>query len=778
MTPVPRVTLLAAAVLAIATVSAAPAAAAPHAQSYYVSPTGADTGNGTSAHPFRHIQRCADLMTAGDTCVIRPGVYRETVRPARSGTALAPITYRASGPGVVIDGADPVGSWQQVSGADLAGLQSQDPTLTGSEFAAGVAAGTVFRADVGVPADLPGVQVFRGAGMAPEAAWPHAGDDPAHPALASADSGTQTTLGDDALGQPAGYWVGARLTSHNWFVSETGRVTSSAPGSVTAASLPSCVGLSPNQRNLYSLSGKLALIGRTGEWFYDTTAHRLYMQLGSASAGSDVTVKKRTFGLDLSGRSYVAVDGLGLHGTSVTTSDTSAHLTLNNLNARYVSAYSDLAVDPGKVTPADACDVLTAGETTSGILLRGQNNTLSNSTIAYSAGNGVLVAGTANTVSNTLITDTDYLGSYAAGINVLGSDHQLLHNTLVGSGRSSINIDNKVAGTTASGIRMAYNDLGDYGRLVNDVGAIYICCSVNLAGTRIDHNTMHDAAPVAAAAPAPGVYLDLGTYNGVIDNNVTWNKTTYGVVLINPNGASASGTKVIANTSGTDSKALSLFGGTYSGIEVTDNLGTVDSAPGATLTGNLPNSGAGFVGPATHDFSVSASSPARNAGVVRSPYTDGSTDAAPTVGAYQFGAPVWRAGAHLTETTVQGESFSSSAGVNTRAGASGTVFGSFDGGDWVGYSAVDFGAGRDTLRLSIATDDPYAGQRIDVRIGSLTGPSIGTLTVNATGGFDNFSSQYAPIARTTGVHDVYLVALGTGPGVGDVDTVSFGTVTP
>ncbi|MDG9674178.1 carbohydrate-binding protein [Micromonospora sp. DH14] len=775
--PVPTLLLTVAVTLASTLLAARPAAAT-GGTTYHVSTSGSDVGPGTTTSPFRTIQRCATVMVAGDTCQIAAGTYRETITPAANGTATNRITYTAApGARVVVDGSDPVTGWSAVTPANLTTLQASDPTITGSEFASAVGAGHVHRAPVTVNGNLPGQQVFVDDAMQPEAAWPHAGNNPAEPILASAQSGTQTSLSDPALTQPAGWWVGARLTSHNWFVSETGTVTSSAVGSVTASSLPACVGLSPNQKNLYSLTGKLALLGKPGEWHHRPADGHLYLWTPDGATPSThlVEVKKREYGLDLSGRSYLTVLGLGLKGTTIQTSSTTHHVVLDGIAARYVSAYADLTVDPNKVTPADPCDVLTAGETTSGIQLRGSGNTLRNSTVDWSAGNGVLVDGTGNVVSNNRITNANYLGSYAASINLLGSNHLISHNTAWGSGRSNLNIDNKVAGTTSSGHLIRYNDFGDYGKLVNDVGAIYVCCRVNLAGTVIDHNLLHDAAPgVAADGPAPGVYLDLETYNATVANNVAWNRTTYGVVLINPNGGTTSGNRIYGNTSGTDPKAVSLFGGTYSSSEVRNNIGTVDTAAGVTVTNNLPNStNPQFVNPGALDFTVGAGSPARNAATPLPPWTDGSTDLSPTIGAYPYGAPKWAAGAWSSATVVPAESFVSGAGVNTRAAGTGTVVGSFDGGDWVRYANVAFGAGRTGFEVSIATEAAYAGQRFEIRIDASTGPVIGTATVSSTGSFNRFGTQYTPIVPTSGTHDVYLRALGSGPGVGDLDTIAF-----
>jgi hypothetical protein len=55
---------------------------------------------------FVTIQRAADISLPGDLILIQPGIYRESVVPAVSGTANQPIVFRGAGPGVILDGAD------------------------------------------------------------------------------------------------------------------------------------------------------------------------------------------------------------------------------------------------------------------------------------------------------------------------------------------------------------------------------------------------------------------------------------------------------------------------------------------------------------------------------------------------------------------------------------------------------------------------------------------------------------------------------------------------
>jgi hypothetical protein len=717
-------------------------------------------------------------MVAGDTCQIASGTYRETVTPAHQGTAAAPITYTAApGATVTVDGTDPVTGWAAVTGADLTHLESSDSFLAGSPFASGVDAGHVYQTTVTLNPALPGNQVFVDGAADIEAQWPYPGNNLLTPTTASAQSGDNTSLSDTALTQPAGYWVGARLTARNWFVTETDAVTSSAVGSVSAAARPTCISLTPNGRTNYSLSGKLEVLGHAGEWYYQAASHTLYAWMldGDSPAGHTVDAKQRNVGFDLSGRSYTSVVGIGVRATTVQTSDTSTHDVIDHMTARYVSAYDDLTPDPKMVTTPDSCAVLTAGESTSGILLNGTANTVRDSTIDWSAGNGVMVAGSGNTVTNNTITDVDYMGSYAAGVNVIGPNERISHNTVAGMGRSDINIDNKMTGATVPGEAISYNDLSGYNNLVDDGGAIYVCCEVNLAGSEFDHNLMHDPAPLAAMAPAPGIYLDNDVYDATLYDNVVWNNTSYGVVLFN--GDKSSGNKVYNNTSGTDPKAVTLFGSTYTNMDVANNIGDVDANPGITETDNVPYSKDPlFVDPLTHNYSIQAQSPARAAGVVRSPATDGYRDKRPSAGAYQFGAPMWQGGAKLDQTLVQAERYAGSSGVARHAAGTGEVLGNFDGGDWVEYDAVDFGAGRDMFTAGLGEDPAYAGRQFQIRVDSLTGPVIGTVTAQATGGFDDYVNESTPILSTKGVHNVYLTALGSSPGVANLDYFTFSTI--
>jgi hypothetical protein len=88
---------------------------------YYVDGTnGKDTNNGTTATTaFKTVAKSLEMIAAGDTVLIRKGLYREGINltGGPSGTATKPITFGSYGDGeVILDGSNKTGVWEQVNG--------------------------------------------------------------------------------------------------------------------------------------------------------------------------------------------------------------------------------------------------------------------------------------------------------------------------------------------------------------------------------------------------------------------------------------------------------------------------------------------------------------------------------------------------------------------------------------------------------------------------------------------------------------------------------------
>ncbi|WP_442483259.1 right-handed parallel beta-helix repeat-containing protein [Aeoliella sp. SH292] len=77
------------------------------AATYVVSPLGDDAQSGTWEAPLKSISAAATKAQAGDTVLVREGVYRERVAPPRGGRPGSPIVYRGeAGKRVIVKGSD------------------------------------------------------------------------------------------------------------------------------------------------------------------------------------------------------------------------------------------------------------------------------------------------------------------------------------------------------------------------------------------------------------------------------------------------------------------------------------------------------------------------------------------------------------------------------------------------------------------------------------------------------------------------------------------------
>lgn len=119
----------------------------------------------------------------------------------------------------------------------------------------------------------------------------------------------------------------------------------------------------------------------------------------------------------------------------------------------------------------------------------------------------------------------------------------------------------------------------------------------------------------------------------------------------------------------------------------------------------------------------------------------------------------------------------------------GGFIGYINKGDWLRFNRVDLGPPGITgasFNATVSCPDPYAGNIIEVRQDSPTGPVLATLKVKSTGGYGNWHSQSAPLASPGGIHDIFLVFSGGGwnidvfrimlpvrPGLGEIAAVSF-----
>lgn len=602
-------------------------------EGYFVAPNGSDNNPGTIDRPFKTAQQCANVVKPGETCWLRAGVYRETIKPLVSGTESEPITFAAYRDEVVtISGTEMVSGWTSYEGSIL---------RTKAELPVDGYSDTGFFAN----------QVFVDGKMMPEARWPNMREDFLNPKLqgggAIKSQGKRViTIEDDELPKLEEEWIGATVWTNEWFVSRTGTITDIEDGKLTAE----VTGSWKRAGFWFFLVGKLGLLDSEGEWFYDGEQRNLYLWSPEGNSPNTVEVKQRNFAFDLGDRSYIEIRDLNLFANTITTSDRSTRIVIDGIEAKYISHHVTLPPLPKSEHASNADNLLLVASHAhdTGIQLRGTNHTIKNSIIEWSSGNGVLLEGENHTVTNNVIASTNYRVSYAASVRINGNGHKITHNTIRRTGRDAISIDWHTAGTNARNIEIAYNDISRFGMLSTDLGALYVCCRVNLEGGSIHHNWIHDAKAYSPFWGTRGIYLDLESYNATVHHNVIWGikggKHSFYLTARGVRGDQQIFNNTFMGKVGTDRH-----------VEARNNIfAASEKIESDRQSHNLfKNEDVQFVkSPVPKskdlpDFSLQPDSSAIDAGVVIPGITKDFAGDAPDIGAYEHGKKPWKPGSSL-----------------------------------------------------------------------------------------------------------------------------------
>ena len=581
---------------------------------YYVATTGSPTNPGTLEQPLRTIQQAVNLTQPGDNVIVRGGVYRETVRPPRSGTEYAPITIRTfDDENVTVSGTILLKSW------------------TRHENAA-----SVYKASQSWDLGFGKNQVFVDGRMMTEARWPNTSLDVSRPTKATIDSASSTldpvtlaataTINDSALTHPAGHWDGASIhfaPGQGW-ATQTGTVTSSSRGRLSIAYTQSGV-QAPKSGNAYYLTGKFHALDAPGEWFRDPTTKQVYLWTPDSSnpTAHVVEAKRRQHAFDLRGRQYINVSGFRLFAATVVTSSRSRGIRLSRLYAEYVSHYTLQAT--GWDQPNE------------GIYLDGSDNSITDSVVAYSAGHGIVVFGTNSRVENNLVRDAAYNGGDSAGIRTAGSGHVVTGNTVYNTGRSGIKISNTRA------VTVTHNEVHDAMLQTTDGGGIYTF-NMDGTGSEIAWNRVYNVT--TGGWGGVGIFLDSNSTNWSVHHNVVWN-TTHALKM----NYAARNNRVFNNTlAGITSSLDTSSNADFTGTVISNNIFTkrVRYGLGVTTSNNLSSgTDAKFVDALRYNFQLLATSPAVDRGLVIAPYTNNYTGRAPDLGALEYGRAAFAAGARL-----------------------------------------------------------------------------------------------------------------------------------
>jgi hypothetical protein len=679
---------------------------AARAAEWFVAPTGLDApGRGTFAAPYQTIDYAADCAEPGDIITIRGGTYRETLTPARSGTAAQPIVFRPyenetvvlTGLDLIIPGANGAGQWQS-DGGEAYRIQLN----------------ANYGSDSGWDRDrLAGNQVWLNGQPLAKARWPNA---PTPLGLRRSQAATAASGFRTRIGTSSEFAAGYRASSLATFATDAWRdgIITYAAGSGWYRRTSAITGNTPNGASSevrftydpyneaanrenpnvgdpFFLMGRRVALDARGEYFFDTLGsgsqgrdgprHTLYLIApdGASPAGRVVEMRRRRFALDLTGVSHLRFENLQIRAGRIRTSNTTSHLTFQGLALEY-GAYSwheEL------------------GEAYENFVLRGNQHRVLDSLVRFSTANGILVAsGQGHEIRNTVVHD-HLLGGIElrpASGNVLVENCTVFH--LGGTG----------IGADARPSRVFRNHGAHNGLFSTDVGLLNAGTDIgDSLGSEWAFNWMHSALGAKDESRhwygTPGIRLDAGfegdgPSNYLIHHNVVWNTTQpeKAVALWALRGGTSPQTnygdakiRVYNNTVDTRIGVTETFNAPASakGIDLRNNLTgagfNLDSTTVAVSSGRLYwndlvllhnlfpsrtiannptpphlnnlNTSPGWLDSSASarpfGFQLSSTSAARQAGIAIPGITDHHPGSAPDIGALPFGLPPFVPGAKL-----------------------------------------------------------------------------------------------------------------------------------
>jgi len=576
------------------------------AETYYIADSNGDDVNGTGAstNPWKTISRAMQDVGAGDTLIIKEGTYREEVVSKKTGVDGYPITIKAAdGENVTISGADPITGWTQHSGY-------------------------IYKTTI----DLLGIgdsrQIFVNDDMMTEARWPNDTDGDLFTFEGFDMEETDGTyIKSSALTQPDGYWNGATLVygsgSNNAVRSGAVLGNSQQDNKIFYSSSGSP---KPSIGSKVFLLGKLEELDSAGEWFYDEGSSTLYFWAPNDANPNilNVKVKTREYAFNLSERSFIDIEGINIFGATIYGANTN-NCTIDRINAKYLMHRSV----PGPLNTWK-------DEVPSGLTILGNNNTIKNSEIAYSAFSGIDMNGKNNKIVNNYVHDVGYSGTSASAILLAGRDCLVSNNTVDTCARTALGIYDLQKSV------IQYNKLCNSGKLGDDFGTINTS-KMDGWNTEIHHNIIYGNSAQHIGA---GIYLDNQHSNYIVHHNLVYEN--------NPQQAQ----KMHALRLNVESYNTLVYNNTFVG-GFADHFGgstIVDSMTGGHVANNIftkvftdhtdlvkdnniyPSLNPNFVNLDNNDYQLSSGSPAINTGIKISGVTDGD---APDIGAFEYGGEDW-----------------------------------------------------------------------------------------------------------------------------------------
>ena len=602
------------------------------AANVFVSPEGDDANPGTLARPFRTVQKGVDSLAAGDTCYVRAGVYRESVKLTASGRPGQPVRIRAyPGEDVLLDGTELI----------------REPLKRGDDGVFTTRTKLTFQ------------QLFAGDAMLTEARWPNCEPDRILTRDGWATAGPESEyqkLRDPELAETGINWNGATaiLNVAHQFWSWSRIVEGYAPGSDT---LPYVITMNPFHTegrkwwhdDYYYLCGKREALDAPGEWHLAADGTLSVIPLAGTDFGSmALRAKQREYGYVGENLQHVELSGFRFFGCSFQLSDCE-DCVVEYCNLLYPSFARGVpnAEEKGKRRPCP------------GTVVNGKRNVIRSCSFEHCPNFGVVLQGEQNVIENCIVHDVNWTGTlHYTAVALRGTQgiekpaNVARHNTLY-------NVGNTILTCSGPFSIVEYNHVHHGGLISADVSLLYTSMpSAN--GLELRYNWVHDSL---SPNHSLGIRGDDKTRGMRVHHNVVWNVAKDGIVAkggknrVYNNTCFANGASDIHFNAGREPdkwwqqhvKAYehqnedSLLINNCAAHIVSSRRPSQMPLPG-DHSNNFTEGDPKLVDPANFDFRPRQDSPLVDAGRVVEGVTAPFTGKAPDIGAYEYDGEHWLPG--------------------------------------------------------------------------------------------------------------------------------------
>lgn len=605
----------------------------PSAYTYYADDSNISAGTGTEGNPFQDPQDALDVMTAGQSLLIKSGTYRQTLRPVNSGTNGNPITITLES-GAVVSGLNAVNtSWSVHSGniykttIALPNASNYDEDTDGST------------------GNIMANQVFKNGVMQIQARYPNISTvEDYFDKTKMRGPGQYSNLNIGSLtdnGLPTGDLTNAYVSINGWFLEQTRIITSRSGNTLNYSNTIDVNG--EKFRIFYYVTNDIDLLDAEKEWHYEGGV--LYYRQTGGGSPTGVEFKARNIGFDLRSRHDVTITGGQFIGCDVVWSD-GANIIVDGISSTYAN-HSFLQSDPGHY--------YTRSAEQAGIKLIGDDCILRNSKIKYASDMAVWL-GDNGLAENNHITWITYASMFGAPFKPWNGTvgQRIQHNTSHHTGRGHVEMQS----ADATNVDISYNDFSGHNMLSIDGGSIYSQAQKNHTGTRIHHNWFH--APLLNLTGVQGVqvvsnYMDQAAGPVILDHNIIYDRglaeADYYCEIKNyaRDANTPTPTKIYNNTFvNNDRPYITYAAPTNADVQVNNIYRGDLVSPNKALNVSfslLKTINPLFVGGSgATAYRLGIGSPGIDTGTVIPGITDGYTGVKPDMGGYESGQAPWLAG--------------------------------------------------------------------------------------------------------------------------------------